>query len=127
MRAGDIDAAHHLNHVSMLVFLEHGRVGAHAQVREQHPELPNMATAVRRLTVDYLGQTEAFARLTVRSWVRRDGGSSRTWEQELVREDGVVICRAEVVSVLVDLNSGRPTRLPEVYRHSFADFTEPAD
>ena len=76
-----------------------------------------MGTVVRRLSVDYLGQAEAFEPLTVRTWILRDGGSSRTWCHELVRPQGEVIARAEVVSVLV--RQGRPSRLPAVYRDSF--------
>ena len=61
---------------------------------------------------------------TVRTWILRDGRSSRTWQHELVREDGQVIARAEVVSVLV--RDERPASLPEVYRRLFARFDEDA-
>ena len=124
VRPSDVDAAGHLNHVRMLGFFEFARVRAHREVRERRPDLPDMGTVVRRLGVDYLGQAETFEELRVRSWVRRDAVSSRTWEQELLRPDGVVICRAEVVSVLV--RDGRPARLPEVYRQAFAGHVEEA-
>ena len=120
VRPSDLDAAGHLNHVRMLAFFEHARVRAHHEVREAHPELPDMATVVRRITVDYLGQAECFETLTVHSWVEKDGGSSRTWAQELLRPGAGVICRAEVVSVLVE--EGRPARLPAVYRELFAEY-----
>jgi acyl-CoA thioesterase FadM len=57
--------------------------------------------------------------------VRRDGVTSRTWAQELVRPDAVVVARAEVTSVLVDPATGRPSRLPEIYREVFASHREP--
>jgi YbgC/YbaW family acyl-CoA thioester hydrolase len=122
VRPADVDAAGHLNHVRMLAFFEFARVRAHREVRERFPELPDMDTVVRHLSVDYLGQAEVFEELRVRSWVRRDGGSSRTWLQELVRPEGRVICRAEVTSVLV--RDGRAARLPALYRASFADHAE---
>lgn len=81
-----------------------------------------MATVVRSATVDYLGQASCFDEMLVRSWIARDGGSSRTWHQELIRPDGTVICRADVVSVLV--RDGRPVRLPAVYRDAFAGYCE---
>ena len=124
VRPADIDAAGHLNHVAMVAFFEYGRVRAHREVRDRSPELPDMSTAVRRLNLDYLGQAAVFEQLSVRTWVLRDGGSSRTWAQGLVRADGTVIARAEVVSVLVDVSTGRPARLPEVYRHTFAEYVE---
>lgn len=122
VRPSDLDAAGHLNHVRMLAFFEFARVRSHREVRERHPELPDMATVVRSASVDYLGQASCFDELLVRSWIGRDGGSSRTWRQELLRPDGSVICRVEVVSVLV--RDGRPARLPEVYRQSFAEYSE---
>lgn len=124
VRPADRDAAGHLNHVATVGLFEFGRVRAHHDVRRQRPDLPDMATVVRSLQVDYLAQARPFERLVVRSWVRRDGGSSRTWAQELVGEDGAVVARAAVVSVLVDVASGRPTRLPEVYREAFARYRE---
>ncbi|MEM7247181.1 MAG: thioesterase family protein [Acidobacteriota bacterium] len=124
LRPGDIDSAGHLNHVAMVGLFEHARVGAHHQ-RRQEVELPDCATVVRRLTVDYHGQARVFELMTVRSWILRDGGSSRTWQQELVGDDGRLVARAEVVSVWVDVESGRPRRLPEFYREAFAEYRQP--
>lgn len=120
VRPSDLDAAGHLNHVRMLGLFEHARVRAHHEVRQAHPELPDMATVVRRMIVDYLGQAECFETLTVRSWVAEDRGSSRVWTQELLRPEAGVICRVEVISVLVA--DGRPARLPAVYRDLFAPY-----
>jgi acyl-CoA thioester hydrolase len=126
VRPTDVDSARHLNHVSMVGYFEHGRMRAHHDVRRAHPDLPDMNTVVRRVAVDYLGQAQMFEPLVVRSWVRRDGETSRTWAQELVREDGEVVARAEVVSVLLDRATGRPTPLPAIYREVFAPYREPA-
>ena len=73
VRPSDLDAAGHLNHVKMLGFFEFERVRAHREVRGRHPEMPDMATVVRSVTVDYLGQAECFDEMLVRSWVHRDG------------------------------------------------------
>jgi len=122
VRPSDVDAARHLNHVRMLTFFEFARVRAHHEIRQSHPAMPDMNTVVRRANVDYLGQAACFDEMLVRSWIGKDGGSSRTWRQELIRPDGTVICRAEIISVLV--RDGRPVRLPAVYRESFAEFAE---
>jgi acyl-CoA thioester hydrolase len=124
VRPSDIDGAGHLNHVAMLGFFEFARVRAHREVREASPEMPDMNTVVRRATVDYHGQARVFDELLVRSWVRKDGGSSRTWEQELLRPDGGLVARVEVISVLVDPASWRPTRLPGAYRDAFEAWVE---
>ncbi len=121
LRPSDIDSAGHLNHVAMVGLLEHARVGAHHQ-RRLDAELPDCSTVVRRLTVDYHGQARVFERMTVRSWIVRDGGSSRTWQQELVGEKGGLIARAEVISVWLDPETGRPRRLPDFYREQFAAY-----
>ena len=122
VRPGDIDSARHLNHVAIVSFFEYGRVRAHRDVRLGRPDLPDMNTVVRRLEVDYLGQASLFDALTVRSWIRRDGETSRTWAQELVRPDGGLVARAAVTSVLLDRATGRPARLPDVYRDAFAPY-----
>ena len=124
VRPSDVDAARHVNHVSMVAFFEYGRVRAHRDVRLERPDLPDMATVVRHVSVDYLGQAAMFDALRVRSWVLRDGGSSRAWAQELVRPDGALVARAEVTSVLVDVATGRPSRLPAIYRDAFAAYRE---
>jgi acyl-CoA thioester hydrolase len=124
VRPGDVDSARHLNHVAIVGFLEHGRVGAHHDARLARPDLPDMNTVVRHLSVDYLAQAAMFEALRVRTWVRRDGGSSRTWAQEIVRPDAVVVARAEVTSVLVDPSTGRPAPLPAIYRDVFAAYRE---
>ena len=124
VRPSDVDSARHLNHVAMVAFFEYGRVRAHADVRAEHPELPDMATVVRAVVVEYFGQASMFDAMRVRSWIRRDGTSSRAWAQELARPDGAVIARAEVTSVLVDVATGRPAPLPAVYRDLFAAWRE---
>ena len=85
-----------------------------------------MNTVVRHLKVDYHGQASMFDELRVRTWVRRDGRTSRTWTQELLREDLAVIARAEVVSVLVGAETWRPVPLPAIYREAFAAHVEGA-
>ena len=124
VRPSDVDWARHLNHVAMIAFFEYGRVRAHRDVRLERPDLPDMSTVVRHLDVDYLGQAAMFESLAVRSWIRRDGGTSRTWAQELVRPDGVLVARAAVTSVLVDPATGRPAPLPAIYRDVFAAYRE---
>ena len=124
VRPTDVDSAGHVNHVSMVALFEYGRMRAHHDVRMARPELPDMKTVVRRVAVDYLAQARVFDVLTVRSWIRRDGTTSRTWAQELVRPDGTVVARAEVTSVLLDRASGRPVALPALYRDLFAPHRE---
>lgn len=124
IRPSDVDSARHLNHVAIVAFLEYGRVRAHHDARLERPDLPDMGTVVRHLSVEYLAQAAMFETLRVRTWVRRDGVTSRTWAQELVRPDSVVVARAQVTSVLVDPATGRPARLPAIYRDVFAAHRE---
>ena len=83
-----------------------------------------MSTVVRRAAIEYLAQAAMFDALTVRSWIRRDGRTSRTWAQELIRPDGILVARAEVTSVLIDRRTGRPAQLPPIYREIFAPYRE---
>jgi len=124
VRPGDVDSARHLNHVAMIGFFEYGRVRAHHDARLERRDLPDMSTVVRHLSVEYLAQAAMFQALRVRTWVRRDGRTSRTWAQEIVRPDAVVVARAECTSVLVDPATGRPASLPDIYREIFAAYRE---
>jgi YbgC/YbaW family acyl-CoA thioester hydrolase len=124
VRPADVDSAGHLNHVAMIAFFEFGRVRAHHDVRRAHPDLPDMSTVVRHLSVDYLGQASMFDTLSLRTWIRRDGTTSRTWAQELVATAGSVIARATCTSVLVDPSTSRAAALPQVYRDLFAPYRE---
>ena len=123
VRPTDVDSARHLNHVAMIAFFEFGRMRAHRDIRERCTDLPDMNTVVRALSVGYLAQASMFETLRIRSWVLRDGATSRTWAQELVRPDGVIVATAQVTSVLVD-SSFRPARLPGIYRDAFAEWRE---
>src|SRR5688572_1511046 len=71
VRPSDVDSARHLNHASIVVFFEYGRMAAHHDVRLLRPDLPDMNTVVRHVAVDYLAQAAMFDALVVRSWVRR--------------------------------------------------------
>ena len=124
VRPSDVDSAHHLNHVAIVGFFEYGRVRAHHDLRRARPDLPDMSTVVRRVTIEYLAQAAMFDVLSVRSWIRRDGRTSRTWAQEVVRPDGVLVARAEVTSVLLDRRTGRPAELPMIYREIFDPYRE---
>ena len=60
--------------------------------------------------------------------VRRIGDSSVTFGYEIRRKrDGVLCFRAEVVTVLVNLDSQRPLPLSEELRAIFSRFLEPAE
>lgn len=137
LRWGDLDAFNHVNNTSMLKLLEEARVRAFWEPRdgEEAPETAvlqsgidaGLLTMIARQEIEYLAPVPYQRNpLDVQLWFGRMGGSSLEVFFEVFSPAGsgtqTLYARATVVLVLVDAASGRPQRLTDRMRASWAPF-----
>lgn len=123
----DTDAGGIVYHASYIRWFERGRsdflrlLGLHHTAMMTAGEAgEGMIFVVRRITVDYLKPARLDDVLEISTTPGGTGVSSLTLVQEAVRE-GVVICRAEVVCVLIN-RAGKPLRLKSALTPEIAAF-----
>lgn len=99
----DADQLGHVNHALFLTYM------AESRYRVDGGRMPAMTSLVTvRLEIDYLAEPHVDAGwVTARSRVLKVGTSSLRTLDEVVRPDGVVVARAETVSVMTDRDTAR--------------------
>ncbi|UXI99789.1 tol-pal system-associated acyl-CoA thioesterase [Proteus mirabilis] len=112
----DTDAGGVVYHASYLKYFERARTEL---LREkgfyQHDlrEYDHVAFVVRKLTIDYIAPARLDELLKVESEITTLRGVSMTFSQKLINQDGVVLCRADVLVVCVDSLKMKPVGLPK--------------
>ncbi|MEW1961862.1 thioesterase family protein [Microbacterium sp. NPDC077644] len=134
LRWGDLDAFNHVNNTSMLKLLEEARVRAFwkAGPGEEAPETAVLESGIDQgvLTLIARQEIEYFAPvpyqrhpLEVQMWFGKLGGSSIEVCYEVFNDpsnpERVLYARSTAVVVLVDAQSGRPTRLTDEMREAW--------
>ncbi|HVB31907.1 MAG TPA: thioesterase family protein [Gemmatimonadaceae bacterium] len=123
----DCDMLGHLNHATMLGFLERARwallehhMTAHEMVRQ--PVFP----VVRHVDIGYLAQTLPGEDLVIRSGIVRVGNTSYTVRQE-ARKAGTaeLVAEASLVIVAID-RSGVPVAVPGEWKAMMPAWEPPA-
>ena len=76
-------------------------------------EYDHVAFVVRKLTIDYIAPARLDELLKVESEITTLRGASMTFSQKLINQDGVVLCRADVLVVCVDSLKMKPVGLPK--------------
>ncbi|WP_110589518.1 acyl-CoA thioesterase [Microbacterium suaedae] len=137
-RWGDQDALGHINNVSLLKLLEEARVRAFWRDEGSAEDAPlavldadtvstgaGLATLIARQEIEYLAPVP-YARepLDVQMWLGKIGGSSFEICYEVMGDGGTRYARATTVVVLVDTETGRPTRLPTDARTAWEPYAE---
>jgi acyl-CoA thioester hydrolase len=112
------------DHVSNLVYLRwaQGAARAHSDARgwDRAAYLELGATwFVRRHEIDYLRAARLGATITVTTWVESWKRASCVRCTEITADDGSVLARVATTWALVELTSGRPTRIPEALQARF--------
>lgn len=75
---------------------------------------------VRRHEIDYLRPALRGDKLEVRTWVDSAAAAKTNRRTEVKREsDGKILAKASTVWGFVDIQTGRPTRIPEIIRTVF--------
>ena len=118
----DID---NLNHVSNLVYLRWVLEAAlsHSDSRGwDHAAYQELGAiwVVRRHEIDYMQSARLGDALSVTTWVPSFKRASCVRRTEILREsDGAQVLRAATTWAFVTMETGRPTRIPEVMHTTF--------
>ncbi|MGF3055346.1 acyl-CoA thioesterase [Microbacterium sp. YY-01] len=137
LRWGDLDAYNHVNNATMLKLLEEARVRAFWQplpgesapptaVLASQPEA-GVHTLIARQEIEYL-EPIPYHRdpLEVQMWFGKLGGSSLEVCYEIYNNPGhparVLYARSTAIIVIVDANTGKPTRLTEAMREAWEPY-----
>ncbi|MBF0814929.1 acyl-CoA thioesterase [Microbacterium paludicola] len=141
-RWGDLDALGHVNNTSMLKLLEEARLRAFWRSADPQDQAPTavfdasvlegggaVATLIARQEIEYLAPVPYEHKpLDVQIWLGRIGGASAEVCYEVYSPFGsdpqVCYARASAVVVLVDTATGRPTRLSDEVRETWAPYVE---
>ena len=137
LRWGDLDAFNHVNNTSMLKLLEEARVRAfwRAGPGEEAPATAVLAsgieqgvlTLIARQEIEYLAPVPYQRRpLEVQMWFGKIGGSSIEVCYEVfndpMSDERVLYARSTAVVVLVDAQTGRPTRVTDEMRRVWGPY-----
>lgn len=116
---GDIDGLNHTNNAvyvqwcEKIAWLHSGSLGMDLDAYQRL----NRAMAIRQASYDYLLPSNLGDPLLLATWLTSsDGKLSLERSFQLVRQsDGATLLRARWHLVCIDLDSGRPRRLPEAF------------
>ncbi|HWV47891.1 MAG TPA: thioesterase family protein [Microbacterium sp.] len=137
LRWGDLDAFNHVNNTSMLKLLEEARVRAFWKPGpgEQAPSTAvldsgieqGVLTLIARQEIEYLAPVPYQRHpLEVQMWFGKLGGSSVEVCYEVHNDpasvERVIYARSTAVIVLVDAQTGRPTRITPEMREAWEPY-----
>ena len=113
----DCDMLGHLNHATMLNFLERARWALlEPQIDVRHWAKQPVFSVVRHVDIDYLAQSLPGEDLVVRSGLLAVRNTSYIVRQEARKvKDEVLVARANIVFVTIG-EEGRPVRVPDAWR-----------
>ena len=123
----DCDMLGHLNHASMLGFLERARWALfdHSLTAEALMRTP-VFPVVRHVDIGYRAQTLPGEDLAVRSGILKVGTTSYTIRQEARKLDGgELVAEANLVIVAID-RSGKPVPVPDAWKTDMPAWPQPA-
>jgi acyl-CoA thioester hydrolase len=128
---GDIDEYRHVNNAVYLTWFDRvawSHSAALGLPLERCLEL-RRGMAALRTEIDYLRAAVLGDALEVGTWIVRGDGRLRVGRRFQVRRssDGATLARARIDYVCLNLDTGRATRMPELFARSYvpvADFQE---
>lgn len=135
VRWSDLDAYGHVNNAALLTLLEEARVSAFwAGGPEGSPTTAiidagpgaTSVTVIARQEAEYLGQIPHHREpIVVDIWVGQLGGASMQVCYEVLSPDrSEVYARAATTVVMLDASTGRPRRLSDAERETWAPYVE---
>ena len=114
--AGDIDGYGHVNNAVYVRWLDHCAWSHSAALGlpAEHCIGSRRGMAVLRTPIHYLAPALAGDELEAGTWIVANDGRLRVWRRFQLRRpaDGRTLLRALILYVCIDLDSGRPRRMP---------------
>jgi acyl-CoA thioester hydrolase len=124
VQAADIDSYGHTNNAVYLTWLD--RIAwqhclAVGATEQDHVRL-RRGMAAWKTESHYIAATFEGEKLLGSNWLVHNDGKFRAWRRyQIVRpSDGLTVFRALTMFVCIDLDRGRPTRFPDIYRERYA-------
>jgi acyl-CoA thioester hydrolase len=120
----DIDAAQHLNNAAYFNYIEdcavHVAAHYHWPLDRLQAEL-GIAMMAARHQIEYLQPARLGDLLDISTWLYAIRRTSATRYYRITRTaDGALLAQAQTVWVAVNIHTGRPVRIPEVFGVDFA-------
>ncbi|TVR08510.1 MAG: acyl-CoA thioesterase [Salinarimonadaceae bacterium] len=124
IRYADLDANGHVNNAVYATLSESGRVRYQNEcVTPISP--PDIFYVVVRVAIDFTAEAFYPSNAFTATWVERLGRTSITFGQEIY-SGGRLVARAQAVSVIMDVESRRPTPLSDAVRDALSARLRPA-
>ena len=122
----DCDMLGHLNHATMLNFLERARWALlEPQIDVRHWAKQSVFSVVRHVDIDYLAQSLPGEDLVIRSGLLAVKNTSYIIRQDVRKVgSGVLVAEASIVFVAVN-RDGRPVPVPESWNTMLPHWPEP--
>lgn len=117
LRIQDTDFNGHVNNASIAALCEAGRGDIICAVSGL-PHERGMASALRKVSIEYLAEIFYPGQVRIGSAIARVGNSSITIAQGLFK-DGACFATAESVIVFIDRETRRPAPMPEAWRAGY--------
>ena len=121
--AADIDAYEHVNNSVYLAWLDRAAWSHSATLglSLQHCVALRRGMAAHRTQIDYLRAAVLGDRVLIGTWIVNTDGKLRVQRCFQVRRDvdGETLARARTDYVCINLDSGRPARMPDSFRDSY--------
>jgi acyl-CoA thioester hydrolase len=110
----DTDAGGVVYHANYLKFFERARTEMLRSIGvNQHTFLKDhIGFVVRHMDLDFLKGARLDEHLKVKTWVISASKVTLVFEQQLVRPDESIVCKATVKIACVNLSTMRPTAIP---------------
>lgn len=125
IRFNDVDMFGHLNNSVYLQFLDMGKYAYFRQFMADTFGSEPTAPVVANINCDFIEPTMIDESLEVLTAITDIADSSMVLDQRIVNASGHVKCSARTIMVNIDLATGRPTTVSDLWRHRITNYENP--
>jgi acyl-CoA thioester hydrolase len=114
--ANEVDTQHHVNNAAYVRWMDHAAYAHSCDVGYDMEKFKQLGATfvVRRHEIDYLAEGFEDDRIIVATWPGKMKRFSADRYYQVVRQsDGVTLLRALTVWVFINIETGRPQRMPD--------------
>jgi acyl-CoA thioester hydrolase len=123
VRPEDIDAYEHVNNAVYLTWLDRAAWSHSASLGVPLAQCVALrrGMAAQRIEIDYLRAAMRGDRIQAATWIVSSDGRLRAQRRFQIKRvaDGATLARARIDYVCINLDSGRATRMPELFARAY--------